>query len=289
MPPPPPPPPLSPPSCSPPPPPPCSTPPPPNRRSRLVLVLLLAVAVAGVAAPARAAAREPLTNLAHLEFLGDRVDPPAQAGHTTWRMEQEPEIGVLWTYAEPQPDGTYRRLGGGTYDPATGTWGQGAFNADDMTRAAVVYLRHWRQFGDQASRDRAYQLLRGVTFLGRASTGSPRSARARPTPGGQGRQGGPQGDLQDLRGCRRRRQHQAGAVRAGKKLGVSGRSRMQVRAGRGHRQEAVANRRSGHLGARKRQAQPTARRGARARDAVAGAGRAAREPGRGVPRAGGPR
>src|ERR671910_889780 len=34
-----------------------------------------------------------------------------------------------------------------------------------MTRAAVVYLRHWRQFGDQASRDRAYQLLRGVTYL----------------------------------------------------------------------------------------------------------------------------
>ena len=34
-----------------------------------------------------------------------------------------------------------------------------------MTRAAVVYLRHWRQFGDAASRERAYQLLRGVTYL----------------------------------------------------------------------------------------------------------------------------
>ncbi|MET0834726.1 MAG: hypothetical protein ABWZ62_12225, partial [Actinomycetota bacterium] len=114
---------------------------------------------AGAANPA------PLTNLAHLDFLGDRVDPPDQAGHTTWRLDQEPEIGVLWTYAEPQPDGSYRRLGGGTYDPATNTWGQGAFNADDMTRAAVVYLRHWRQFGDAASRERAYQLLRGVTYL----------------------------------------------------------------------------------------------------------------------------
>jgi len=93
------------------------------------------------------------------------VDPPEQAGHTTWRMDREPEIGVLWTYAEPQPDGSYRRLGGGTYDPATNTWGQGAFNADDMTRAAVVYLRHWRQFGDHDSRDQAYQLLRGVTYL----------------------------------------------------------------------------------------------------------------------------
>jgi hypothetical protein len=67
-----------------------------------------------------AATPAPLTNLAHLDFLGDRVDPPEQAGHTTWRLGQEPEIGVLWTYAEPQADGSYRRLGGGVYDPATG-------------------------------------------------------------------------------------------------------------------------------------------------------------------------
>src|SRR6266508_311602 len=54
---------------------------------------------------------------------------------------------------------------GGAYDPATNTWGQGAFNADDLTRASVVYLRHWRQFGDDHSRRLAYQLLRGVTYL----------------------------------------------------------------------------------------------------------------------------
>ncbi|HJW61843.1 MAG TPA: hypothetical protein VJ931_19590 [Actinomycetota bacterium] len=118
-----------------------------------------------MAPPAGAANPAPLANLGHLDFLGDRVDPPEQAGHTTWRLAQEPEIGVLWTYAEPQPDGSYRRLGGGAYDPATDTWGQGAFNADDLTRAAVVYLRHWRQSGDPASRERAYQLLRGVTYL----------------------------------------------------------------------------------------------------------------------------
>jgi hypothetical protein len=143
----------------------------PGRRIVPVLTVLCMLAVAAMAAiPAMAAApRAPLTNLAHLDFLGDRVDPPAQAGHTTWRLDQEPQIGVLWTYAEPQPDGSYRRLGGGTYDPATNTWGQGAFNADDMTRAAVVYLRHWRQFGDPPSRDRAYQLLRGVTYLQTAS------------------------------------------------------------------------------------------------------------------------
>ena len=134
------------------------------RRALLPLLALL-VAVGVMAPPAGASNPAPLTNLAHLDFLGDRVDPPDQAGHTTWRLDQEPEIGMLWTYAEPQPDGSYRRLGGGTYDPATNTWGQGAFNADDMTRAAVVYLRHWRQFGDAASRERAYRLLRGVTYL----------------------------------------------------------------------------------------------------------------------------
>ena len=34
------------------------------------------------------------------------------------------------------------------------TWGQGAFNADDISRAAVVYLRHWRATGSTTSRRR---------------------------------------------------------------------------------------------------------------------------------------
>jgi hypothetical protein len=142
---------------------------PANVRRAMLPLLALVIAVGVLGAPAGAATRRPLTNLAHLDFLGDRVDPPEQAGHTTWRLASEPEVGVLWTYAERQPDGSYRRVGGGAYDPATNTWGQGAFNADDMTRAAVVYLRHWRQFGDRASREHAYQLLRGVTYLQTAS------------------------------------------------------------------------------------------------------------------------
>jgi hypothetical protein len=107
----------------------------------------------------------PLANLAHLNFLGDRVTPPAQAGHTTYRLASSPAIGVLWTYAEPNPDGGYRRIGGGAYDAATNTYGQGAFNADDIARAAVVYLRHWRQTGSASSRDASYELLRGLTYL----------------------------------------------------------------------------------------------------------------------------
>ncbi len=107
----------------------------------------------------------PLANFDHLDWLQVSVDPPAQEGHTTYRMEQQPHIGTLWTYAEPGADGDYEHVGGGTYDPATDTWGQGAYNADDMTRAAVAYLRHWQATGSASSRDSAYDLLRGVTYL----------------------------------------------------------------------------------------------------------------------------
>ncbi|MEU4238303.1 hypothetical protein [Actinoplanes sp. NPDC026619] len=133
-----------------------------KRRSVLMSsgLALTAPLLGSTPAEARPAAR--LTNLAHLDFLRDRVSPPVQAGHTTYRNGP---IGVLWTYAEPNPDGTYRRIGGGTYDAATGTYGQGAYNSDDIARAAVVYLRHWRQTGSVSSRDASYQLLRGLTYL----------------------------------------------------------------------------------------------------------------------------
>jgi len=132
----------------------------------VVAALVGALVVAAPAGlPAASAVDEPLTNLAHLDFLQDDVTPPAPEGHTTYRLAEEPSIGVLWTYADRSSDGTYRRVGGGPYDPATNTWSQGAFNADDVSRAAVVYLRHWQQTGAVSSRDRAYDLLRGLTYL----------------------------------------------------------------------------------------------------------------------------
>ena len=103
-----------------------------------------------------------LVNLAHLDFLGDAVTPPAAAGHTTYGTGP---LRVLWTYADRRADGSYARIGGGTYDPATNTYGQGAFNADDITRAAVVYLRHYQSYRDTHSRDTAYGLLRALTYL----------------------------------------------------------------------------------------------------------------------------
>ena len=130
----------------------------PTLRRRAALAAGLAVALVGAltaalpTAPAASAAA-PLTNLAHLDFLQDDVAPPTQANHTTYGIGAEPHVGVLWTYADRQADGTFHRVGGGAYNPTTDTWGQGAYNADDIARAAVVYLRHWKQTGADTSRD----------------------------------------------------------------------------------------------------------------------------------------
>ncbi len=115
-------------------------------------------------APAQAATST-VTNLAHLDFLLDDVSPKAITGHTTYRLAQDPELRVPWTYADRNDDGTYRRVGGGDLDPKTGDYSQGAFNTDDIARAAVVYLRHWRQTGSADSRAKAYDLLRAVAYL----------------------------------------------------------------------------------------------------------------------------
>jgi hypothetical protein len=137
----------------------------PLRRLLIALVavsFLLGGVLTGVPAQARTST---LTNTAHLDFLLDQVTLSAVSGHTTYRLADEPAVTMPWTYADARPGGTFERVGGGKFDPATGDWGQGAFNADDISRAAVVYLRHWRQFDDTGSRDKAYELLRGLAYL----------------------------------------------------------------------------------------------------------------------------
>jgi hypothetical protein len=121
-----------------------------------------AVTAQGPAVPAEAGA---LTNTAHLDFLLDTVPLTQVPGHTTYKLSEMPSAQAPWTYADKKADGSYGRVGGGDLDPATGHWTQGAYNADDIARTAVVYLRHWRQTGDAASKERAFQTLRSLTFL----------------------------------------------------------------------------------------------------------------------------
>ncbi len=140
-----------------------------RRAAAVVLTAAAAVSLAVAARGAAEATAPPLTNLAHLNFLAAQVTPPAQARHTTYQLANEPTVGTLWVYATRNSDGSYTRVGGGTYHPSTNTYDQGAYDADDIARAAVVYLRHWKQFGDTASRQSAYALLRGLTYLQTAS------------------------------------------------------------------------------------------------------------------------
>lgn len=109
--------------------------------------------------------RARLTKLDHLRFLLDDVPLVEQEAHTTYRIQAEPAARAPWTYADADGSGGYRRVGGGSYDEATGYYGQGAFNADDISRAAVVCVRHWQATGESRSREDAHQLLRALTYL----------------------------------------------------------------------------------------------------------------------------
>ncbi|MDQ6659247.1 MAG: hypothetical protein M3Z00_13680 [Actinomycetota bacterium] len=107
----------------------------------------------------------PLTNLAHLDFLTASVAVPATAAHSTYRLADQPKVGVLWVYADPRAGGTFQRIGGGAYHAQTNTYGQGAYDADDIARAAVVYLRQWKATGSTHAKEQAYQQLRGLSYL----------------------------------------------------------------------------------------------------------------------------
>lgn len=138
----------------------------PALAASVALIAATLVPVSAYAEDGAAADPAPLTNLAHLDFLLDEATPPADVpGHTTYRLDEEPALVMPWTYADARDGGTFERVGGGPLDPATGDWGQGAYNADDIARAAVVYIRHWTLTGAESSRDSAYELLRSIAYL----------------------------------------------------------------------------------------------------------------------------
>ena len=107
----------------------------------------------------------PLTNLAHLDFLVEQVAVIDSPAHSSYRLAEQPEVGVLWVYADAKDDGSFTRVGGGTHDTVANTWGQGAFDADDIARAAIVYLRSWQATGNAAAKTQAYQQLRGLAYM----------------------------------------------------------------------------------------------------------------------------
>lgn len=117
------------------------------------------------AAPTGAPAKAPLTNLAHLDSLLDQTTPAPIAGHTTYKMDSSPTLTMPWVYADAQDDGTFKRVGGGPLDAATGHWGQGSYDSDDVSRAAVVYIRDWQQTRSASAKQKAYELLRSTAYF----------------------------------------------------------------------------------------------------------------------------
>ena len=127
-----------------------------------VLAAAVAPAATAVAAPPPGG-RGRLTNLSHLRFLLAEVPLPTTEGHSAHGTSP---VGLApWTYADRAEDGTFTPVGGGDLDPATGHWTQGAYNADDISRAAIVFLRAHAAFGDDADLATARDLLRTLTYL----------------------------------------------------------------------------------------------------------------------------
>ena len=122
------------------------------------------------APPSGSSATAPLANMAHLNSLLDTVPLLPVAGHTTYQITTQPTAQAPWVYADNKGNGVYAHIGGGDFDRATGHYGQGAFDSDDIARTAVVYLRHWKQTGSAASKEHAFQTLRSLTYL-QTSTG----------------------------------------------------------------------------------------------------------------------
>ena len=142
-----------------------------GRRVRLAAVVVVLALVASACGPARLTepARPPAVepaavptlaparlaaagfNLAHLDFLGEDV---VVAGDT---------VRLVHIYAEPtgrrsQPDGA----GGWAF---VGDDDEGIACVDDVARAAVVYLHHYEETGDDSSRRTAVKLLRFVRHM----------------------------------------------------------------------------------------------------------------------------
>lgn len=141
-----------------------------TRRTLIQSAVLTSAAAAVVPAAAHAAPAKPhrperLTNLAHLRFLVAEVPLPSLERHSTYNGADDPRGLAPWTYADHLEEGGFDPVGGGELDESTGHWTQGAYNADDISRAAIVFLRAHAAFGDDADLATARDLLRTLTYL----------------------------------------------------------------------------------------------------------------------------
>ena len=95
-------------------------------------------------APAPVRLADARFTLDHLDFLGEDVESDGET------------VRLIHIYAEPDGDGGWTFVG--DHD-------EGISCVDDVARAAVVYLRHYEETGDDHSRRTAVKLLRFVRQL----------------------------------------------------------------------------------------------------------------------------
>jgi len=105
-------------------------------------------------------------NLSHLNSLEAHVTYPSNsmAGLSTFNPGSP--LAVWWTYANYNSQSKeYTPVGSGKFDSSTNTWGQGESALDDISRAVVVYLRHYEMFHDALSLQKAESGLRTICYL----------------------------------------------------------------------------------------------------------------------------
>lgn len=86
--------------------------------------------------------------------------------HTTYHIDSEPVAVAPWVYANNLSNGRLESVGGGAItNPAKNWYEQGAFDSDGIARAAVVFIRDWKNTGNTASKNYAYERMRELTHL----------------------------------------------------------------------------------------------------------------------------
>lgn len=94
-----------------------------------------------------------LVTLDHLERLHDTLETPDGKTLHYW-----------WIYAEPDGEFDGQPPASADYNPVPAP-DEGVSALDDVARIAVVYLRHYRQYGDRRSLTRARHALDFVRFM----------------------------------------------------------------------------------------------------------------------------
>ena len=105
-------------------------------------------------------------NLSHLNFLKAEVPYPASPVQGLSTFDPGQPLAVWYTYANYNSQANqYTRVGSGTYNSSTNTWGQGESALDDIARAVIVYLKHYELFHDATSLANAVAGLRTICYL----------------------------------------------------------------------------------------------------------------------------